>query len=168
MKKIFTAVFVVMIEFILILSLYSCASILHGTDQEISISSTPDSAKVVIKTFGGVKVKEGVTPLKTELRRKDEYRVTVSKEGYEDNEVVILNSTSAAVWANVLCGGIIGLIIDFSNGAAYELKPETIHVDLVEVVGANKLKEYYLVVKISDEKGEVKTIVQPFKKKVVI
>jgi hypothetical protein len=143
----------------------SCATIINGTDQDVYISSTPDSASVTISTFYGVKIQKGVTPLTVNLKREDEYKVLVSKEGYEDNEVVIRNSANGAVWGNILCGGIIGLIIDFSNGAAYELEPETLHVDLIEVKDTSSRTEYYLLIKMANENGEVQTIVKPFQKK---
>ncbi|MBM3712535.1 MAG: PEGA domain-containing protein [Actinobacteria bacterium] len=165
MKKQLTVYLTISLVFISIILITSCATILHGTDQEISISSSPDGALVIIKTFGGVKVIEGTTPLKATLKREDEYKVSVIKEGYEDNEIIIKNSTSAAVWGNILCGGIIGLIIDFSNGAAYELEPETIHVDLIKVVGMNNKTEYYLLFKMLDDNGSVQTIVRPFEMK---
>jgi predicted small secreted protein len=161
MKKQLTILLAFVLVFISVL-LTSCASIMHGTDQEVSVSSTPEGASVSIKTLGGIDVLEGTTPFIANLEREDDYRVVVSKEGYEDNEVILKNTLTGWFWGNLLCGGVIGIIIDFSNGAAYELEPDAIHVDLVEVKGASNKTEYYLVIKILDDKGELQTYVSRF------
>lgn len=109
-----------------------CASIIHGSRQDINISSSPDDAEVWID---GVRM--GATPTKVTLKRKDNYLVTVKKEGYKDATVKIEGSTSAWIIGNVIFGGIIGCGIDFLSGAAYDLKPERIDVNLTGMSAFN-------------------------------
>lgn len=70
-----------------------------------------------------VTVKPGDMSLKTPdvliLRRKDApYRLTFTMEGYEPYAVTIVSDTNGWIYANVILGGIIGMIIDGSTGAA--------------------------------------------------
>ena len=168
MKRLFPIVAITLFAVSLTYLFTGCASILDGTEQEISIASTPEDAHVEIKTLGGIKIKEGKTPLNIELGKDEDYKVTVSLEGYEENEVFLSGEINPTVWGNILCGGVIGFIIDFSNGAAYDLEPDMIHVDLVQVVGSNSKTEKYLIMKMLDDRGEVQTIVSPFKEKIKI
>jgi len=148
------------------LLLYSCATIIHGSDQEVNITSDPASAEIVITTAkGGVSVWEGTTPALIELPREDEYKVTVTLEGYEAGEVYINQKLSTVFWGNILCGGVIGIIVDLSNGAAYDLEPEQIHVSLVEVSSIDNMKEMYLVFNSLDENGKLQTNVLPLLRK---
>jgi hypothetical protein len=98
-----------------------CATIIHGSSQDINISSCPDEADVWID---GARM--GTTPTKLTLKRKNEYLVTVKKEGYKETTLKIERITSGWIIGNIIfgVGGIIGCGIDFINGAAYDLKPE--------------------------------------------
>ena len=162
MKKQLTILLAFVLVFTATVIITSCSTLFNGTGQEVTVSSTPTGALVAIKTLGGIGVMEGTTPLLAELEREDEYRIVVSKEGYEDKEVIIKNSLTGWFWGNLICGGVLGIIIDMSNGAAYELEPETIHVDLIEVTGASNKTEYYLIIKMLDDNGEIQTYVSPF------
>jgi hypothetical protein len=54
------------------LTLASCAAIIHGTGQEVGISSTPTGAAVWIDN-----AEKGDTPLVTKLSRKDNHVVKI-------------------------------------------------------------------------------------------
>ena len=66
-----------------------------------------------IETLTQIKVMDGTTPLVANLEREDEYRIIVSKEGFEDKEVILKNSLTGWFWGNIICGGIIGIIKRF-------------------------------------------------------
>ncbi len=103
----------------------NCASIIHGTTQDIAVNSNPDGVKVIVK---GVHM--ATTPAVIELKRKESTILRFEKEGYNSVEVILKRTTDGWVWGNILLGGIIGFIVDFSNGAAYKLSPEDINVEL--------------------------------------
>ncbi len=105
-----------------------CASIIHGSSQDINISSSPDEAEVWID---GARM--GMTPTKVNLKRKNDYLVTVKKEGYKEATVKIEGSTSAWIIGNVIFGGIIGCGIDFITGGAYDLKPERVDINMTKL-----------------------------------
>jgi hypothetical protein len=138
-----------------------CATILHGTDQEVYVDSSPKSAKVEIKTSGGVSVFNGLTPARVELDRDRSYDVFVNLEGYQQSVVHISREFDALYLGNIICGGIIGLIIDAANGAMYKLEPESINVTLVTASLDGYSKKTYAVLRTLDAEGQLRTMVVP-------
>lgn len=56
-----------------LMSLAGCATIMKGTDQPISFSSDPDSAKITIYDDAGIVVSSGKTPYNIHLSRGNGY-----------------------------------------------------------------------------------------------
>lgn len=133
-----------------------CASITRGTSDALVVNSTPSQAEVKIyRTNGSFTEKEiknnqiensedpsagpivGKTPASFKLARKGEYKVTISKQGYETAEVIVTNKISGAGGAgmagNVLFGGIIGAGVDASTGAMKDLTPNPIEITLTKI-----------------------------------
>jgi hypothetical protein len=73
------------------------------------------------------------TPTKVTLKRKDNYLVTIKKEGYKEATVKIEGTTSAWIIGNVIFGGILGCGIDLLTGGAYDLKPERLDINLTKM-----------------------------------
>ena len=115
---------------VLVLAVSGCATILTGTDQDILVTSSPTSANVTIKANNGMEVFNGVTPATVTLARKREYAVTISLEGYKSVTLPINQSFQALYLGNIICGGLIGLVIDAVNGAMWKLEPEMVSVSL--------------------------------------
>ncbi|MCH7576116.1 MAG: PEGA domain-containing protein [Candidatus Marinimicrobia bacterium] len=117
--------------FILVGTLASgCAYILSTDSQDISISSSPAGAQVVIKTTGGIEVFSGTTPAQAHLKRKNEYIIDVTLEGHKTKQVHLAKSINPKTFWNLLNGGIGGWIIDGVSGAIWKLEPETITITL--------------------------------------
>ena len=115
---------------IVMLMAVSCASIIHGSKQNVSFQSNPSGATVEVVDGMGVSYGVCDTPCSLELKRKREYKAKISKAGYGSAEMVIQKKSDGWIWGNIFFGGVIGLIIDFSNGAAYKLDPSTLQVTL--------------------------------------
>ena len=105
----------------------ACATIMQGTSQEVSVSSTPTGARVLVD---GAEM--GKTPLVASLKRKDKHVVRVELEGYQPFEMALGRATSGWVWGNIVFGGIPGLAIDAITGGMYKLKPEEIQATLAQ------------------------------------
>ncbi len=104
---------------------YGCATIVHGTTQDIPVSSKPEGA--IAKTSSGM---ECTTPCKLTLKRKEDHTITIKKDGYEEHMVTCQHVVSGAVAGNILAGGLVGWGIDAMSGGQYRLVPESISVEL--------------------------------------
>lgn len=107
------------------LLIQACGTIIHGTTQQVGISSSPSSAVVSIN---GQNV--GETPVIIDLKRKDSHFVKIDLPGYQTYETTLSRKVSGWVWGNIVFGGIIGLVVDASTGGMYKLTPEQIEAEL--------------------------------------
>lgn len=98
-----------------------CATIMHGTSQDVGLSSTPTNAKVMVDNH-----ELGKTPTVVKLSRKDNHIVRMELDGYQPFEATITRSTSGWVWGNLVFGGLIGLVVDATSGGLYKLSPEQV------------------------------------------
>jgi len=142
-----------------VLAIIGCASIVSGTKQKIAISSTPTGAKVKIERTGATQTKvvewEGEAPATVSLKRKYEYLVTASLNGYKTAEVSLEHGSNGWVWGNLVFGGIIGLIVDFSNGAAKKLKPNELSITLAKFTDSMGDENVYVVLQGRDDQGKL-------------
>lgn len=109
----------------LIVVLSGCCSIIHGTRQDVGISSAPTGALVKIDN-----VPSGNTPVVAKLARKDNHFVHVELSGYQPFDMTLTRSVSGWVWGNIVFGGLIGLAVDAIDGAFYNLSPEQVSATL--------------------------------------
>ena len=105
-----------------------CATVLHGTGQEIPVSSSPSGAQVSVDGMPTCK-----TPCSPNIKRKHDHVVTITEDGYQQETLTVMHVLSGAVAGNILAGGLIGWGIDAASGAQYRLVPETLYVDLTPV-----------------------------------
>jgi uncharacterized protein YceK len=98
-----------------------CATIIHGTRQDVGISSSPSGADVWVDNS-----QMGQTPVITHLSRKDSHIVKLVLPGYQPYETTITRSVSGWVWGNIAFGGLIGLGVDAISGGIYKLSPEQV------------------------------------------
>src|SRR5713101_5070257 len=71
----------------------ACATIMHGSSQEIGIASQPTGAKIRVDNR-----ELGVTPLTAKLSRKDVHTISISMAGYQPYELTTTRHTSGWVW----------------------------------------------------------------------
>ena len=110
--------------------LNSCATIVSGTEQEITVSSTP-KAKIEIKADTGLLVYAGDSPAIIKLPRKYySYTVTVQASGYNSQTLIISRKFNAWFVGNLLFGGIVGGVVDAITGAMWNLEPSMVAVTL--------------------------------------
>lgn len=115
--------------FLAVSVLPACATVVRGTKTTYRITSSPPEADVALST--GEKC---VTPCKLKLKRKNSFTATVSKAGYQTETAQVESKLSGgggvAAAGNVLAGGIIGGIVDGSNGSLNSLYPNSLDVTL--------------------------------------
>lgn len=143
------------------LIIVGCATIIKGTNQDISIQSNPSNAKVIVKTIGGVEVWSGTTPASVKLSRKKEYVVTIQLSGYKDVNVQL--DQRFEVWAlgNLICGGVLGIVVDAVSGAIWKLEPEQIMVTLSTAFMEDGEEKLYVVFYALDNEGQLRSMAIP-------
>ncbi|MEE9443869.1 MAG: PEGA domain-containing protein [candidate division Zixibacteria bacterium] len=130
MQKVHVTYLIIIIVLSLVFA--GCASIIHGSKQNVKFQTSPSGAVVEVKDAMGVSYGWCETPCSIELKRKREYKAFIAKEGYEPVELIISRKSDGWIWGNIVFGGLIGLIVDFSNGAAYKLSPDELSATLSE------------------------------------
>jgi len=115
------------IVFLMILAQASgCASIVSGTDQNLSFNSEPDDATV---TVAGRVV--GKTPLSVQIDKDENLAVTFEKDGYKTFSTQLSTTMDSWFWGNIVIGGVFGSTTDGMSGAMNEFSPDQYFVTLV-------------------------------------
>jgi hypothetical protein len=130
--------------------LCSCAGIMHGTHQDVGISSNPTGAKVFVDDQ-----MTGATPVIAHLRRKDNHIVRIELAGYKPYETTITRTTSGWVWGNLVFGGLIGLAVDALDGGLYNLTPDQVSGTMLAGTAENVPTQdaVYVAVVLAPESG---------------
>jgi hypothetical protein len=117
------------------LMLPACATITRGTSQKFNIESSPTAAEVSLSSG-----QQCITPCQIKLKRKPGFTATVKKTGYQTQTLTVdskLGGGGAVAGAgNIILGGVIGGIVDGTNGSMNNLTPNPLKVTLVPVAPA--------------------------------
>lgn len=131
-----------------------CASIIHGSSQSIDFNSQPSRAKITIdgKEYGTtphtIELKR-MGRLKGESKDKKEYKVKIELDGYFPYEFKIKREMDGWFLGNILFGGLIGIIVDSSNGSMYKLNPDQIVATLGRATVYNNNNEDKIYISFS-------------------
>lgn len=110
--------------------LSGCATVTRGTSQKFNIESTPTQAEVTLSNG-----QQCITPCLLKLKRRPGFTATVKKQGYKTQTVEVeskLGGGGAVAGAgNLLLGGVVGGIVDGTNGSMNNLTPNPLQVTLV-------------------------------------
>ncbi|MBB6507250.1 hypothetical protein F4695_000569 [Rhizobium soli] len=113
-----------------VLALVGCGSITRGTTESVTITASPDDAK--ISTSTGQYCPR--SPCTIEVKRKTEFTAFAEKEGYEKGSIEIKTKVggngAAGLAGNVLVGGVIGIGVDAATGAALDHFPNPAYIVL--------------------------------------
>ncbi len=88
-----------------------CATLFAGGNEEISVSSDPDGAKVLVNGQN-----EGKTPMKFVAKKGKEYSLEIVKSGYESKTYRLTYSAGAGWIILDILSGLVGIIIDAATG----------------------------------------------------
>ena len=113
--------------------LMGCANIVHSPNQDLTITSQPETLCV---TINGEPY--GATPVVASLPRGKSYVVQVHKDNYMPYEMRVLPAFNQMIWGNLLFAGLIGMAVEGSANAAYEHAPSRVHAFFAVPVGQNQ------------------------------
>jgi len=98
----------------------ACATLVNGTSQTVTVSTTPPAASCTLDRMGARVGAISATPGSVHLdKSKNDLSVTCSKEGFQTASVAHASSFSGATFGNIIAGGVIGVIVDAASGANY-------------------------------------------------
>lgn len=113
------------------LALSACASITRGTQETVKVYVSPADALIA----SNIGLSCNTSPCSLKVSRKTEFALTVSKEGYEKQTILVTTGVApggvAGMAGNVVFGGVIGVGIDAATGATLGHKPNPVLVELV-------------------------------------
>lgn len=119
----------------------ACATIMHGTSQQVGINSQPTGATVSVDNHP-----VGSTPVAAKLSRKQSHRISITMPGYQTFEIATTRKTSGWVWGNIVFGGLIGLIVDASTGGLYDVRPEHVNAQLSSGGAIGEMRDGHIYV----------------------
>jgi hypothetical protein len=106
----------ILLSLVLLLGVQGCSSIVHGTTQELQITTAPPGARATVGT------QSCVTPCKLTVKR-DEQNLRVEKGSYKKTFDMEKDFNFGAT----ICGNILwivpGAVVDLATGGAWEIRP---------------------------------------------
>ena len=107
-----------------VLSTAGCATVIDGTSQKITVSTTPDHAQCSLtranETIGEIENTPGIVEVD---RTKNSIVVACSKPGYKSGSADDKSGSDGWVYGNFAIGGLVGFGIDFATGAHNKYTP---------------------------------------------
>lgn len=121
----------------LLLAASGCASIVHGTSQDLTLAVQPAQSSVSVYRLSGERVAgPGVSPGTLEVQRPkggQSYLILATKPGHCPTYIVTkMGASSSATQGNLLLGGVVGVSVDMASGAAYAIDPPSVTGTLLE------------------------------------
>lgn len=99
-------------------TLTGCATMIRGTEQDISINTVPTGANVQLSNGESC-----LSPCNLVVPRKNTVQITITKEGCHTVTTAMTPSLAGA-------GAVLGGLIDYGTGAVYDLQPNPLTVTL--------------------------------------
>jgi hypothetical protein len=106
--------------------LSGCATLVHGTTERVQLESRPAGAEVIIDDSRHV-----ITPAAVKLSRGSSHHLVFHKPGYEDAKAELTSGLSGWMLGNLVAGGLVGVMIDATNGAGHKLSSDTVNMTLM-------------------------------------
>lgn len=115
-----------------------CASIVSTNSRQVTVTSNPIGADVLISRLDGEAIYRGTTPTTLSLETGAgffvgrEYDVTVTSAEFGERTTRLLSRVNGWYFGNILFGGLIGLLlVDPATGAMFTLSKTSVTVDFV-------------------------------------
>ncbi len=114
---------------VMLLALAGCATVIHGTKQNFGLDSQPAGAVATLSNGQAC-----TTPCSLKVPRKHGFDVVFSKDGYRPFETSVASTLDPwPVAGNILIGGLVGIGVDFIDGASNGLEPGRLLVALARL-----------------------------------
>lgn len=98
--------------------LTGCATMFRGTEQMVSVNTTPSGAKLEFSNGQSCE-----SPCQITVKRDQPLQITISKAGCHTQTATMVPTLAGA-------GAMLGGFIDYATGAVYDLQPNPLTVTL--------------------------------------
>jgi len=117
-----------------------CATIFKGSHANVRMNSEPSGATVMINN-----IDHGKTPITLSLSRTKDYTITFKMDGYKDVNMEVNKHFDGVttIVGNIFSWGIIGIVVDLADGAAYTLKPADLTAYMKSLKNAGYIPSSY-------------------------
>ncbi|HXY62289.1 MAG TPA: hypothetical protein VEJ22_05090 [Nitrospirota bacterium] len=104
--------------------LSGCATITKGSSQTMTVDTKPPGARCILSRVGQKIAEVNSTPGSITVKKSsDPISVSCTKDGYQESAGTLESHFQAMTFGNILFGGLIGVVVDSSSGAAHEYEP---------------------------------------------
>lgn len=103
----------------IIILLSGCATMIRGTEQEISVNTNPTAADIQFSNGQSC-----ISPCTIKTKRNQSLQISVTKEGCHQQTATMMPTLAGA-------GAMLGGFIDYGTGAVYDLHPNPLTISLV-------------------------------------
>jgi hypothetical protein len=116
----------------LVALLPACATVVDGTGDTVTLSTTPAGATCTVDRSGERVGAVAATPGSLRLSKsRHDLNITCTKEGYQPSTTTASSRFTGATFGNVLVGGVVGVVVDAASGANNRYPPD-VRLDLAE------------------------------------
>ncbi len=110
----------------------ACATVVEGTSDTVTLSTTPAGATCTVDRNGERVGAVAATPGSLRLSKsRHDLNVTCTKEGYQLATTTASSRFTGATFGNILAGGVVGVVVDAASGANNRYPPD-VRLDLAE------------------------------------
>lgn len=139
----------------------SCATI-ASKPSYLEMKTTPNNVDVTLQGVQERQIERDlVTPFKVELDKGTDYRVIVETENYRSEEITIDRKITGWFWGNIILGGPIGMLVDYSTDEMWTHNPDLINLDLTEARSAPDKFEVKAPIRLNYPDGTYETVFLP-------
>jgi hypothetical protein len=124
----------------MIFSLSGCATLIHGSRQDMFLTCEPRVASVYVdgKYIGN-------TPMNTRLSRSKDHVLRIELPGYKPYETTLTRRLDGWVFGNLL---LVTIAVDAVNGSMYRLSPRNVYPELKPVAADDSTTSKALSIKV--------------------
>jgi hypothetical protein len=102
-----------------IMVLSGCATIIRGTEQEVSVNTNPVGANIQFSNGQSC-----ISPCTIVTKRNQSLQISVTKDGCHQQTATMMPTLAGG-------GVIMGGLVDYGTGAVYDLHPNPMTISLV-------------------------------------
>ncbi len=116
----------------LVALLPACATVVEGTSDTVTLSTTPAGATCTVDRNGERVAAVAATPGSVRISKsRHDLNVTCTKEGYQLATTAASSRFTGSTFGNVIAGGVIGVVVDAASGANNRY-PSDVRIELAE------------------------------------